>query len=173
MIKFYGILNDRKTIITDNNTISRLCEKNIGEKHKNFLVLDEYETMYLLDNNWLELKSDKKKINAKKYLETLILEKKEFLQKYQVYFEFKNLGYIIKTGLKFGFDFRVYPKGKKIDNAHTKYVVSVISENKKITTKDLAKSIRLSIGLNTEILIAIVDNEFDVTYYKFSREKIK
>ena len=33
--------------------------------------------MYLLDNNWLELKVDKK-INAKKYLESLITDKRIF-----------------------------------------------------------------------------------------------
>ena len=38
---------------------------------------------------------------------------KQFYSKQKVHEDLREKGYCIKTGLKFGFDFRVYPRGKK------------------------------------------------------------
>jgi tRNA-intron endonuclease len=171
--KCFGNLDGDKVIITDNNSKSLLVQRQFGELHNKYLVLDLFEALYLAENNTLEIKNNSKKLNAEKLIDFVLKkdQKKYFLHRYEVYSEIRSKGYIVKTGLKFGFDFRVYPKGKKIDNAHTQFVVDVLPENEKLVSQKIAKSVRMAQGLNTNLVIAIVDNELDINFYEITRMK--
>ncbi|PIU21972.1 MAG: tRNA-intron lyase [Candidatus Diapherotrites archaeon CG08_land_8_20_14_0_20_30_16] len=168
-----GNLDGDKVIVTDNNSKSLLVQRGFGENYKKYLVLDMYETLYLLENNSLTVKCKGRKISAEKLIDKVLKEdaKKYFLHRYEVYNDIKSKGYVIKTGLKFGFDFRVYPKGKKISEEHTQFVVGVLPETQTIKSEELAKSVRMASTLHTDLILAIVDNELEISYYKISREK--
>jgi len=170
--ELFGNLDGDKIIVTDNNTKSLLIAKGYGEKHDSFLVLDIYETFYLKEKQGLKIKSNNRNISIEKIIEIAIKDKKEFLSRYAVYKDLRSKGYVVKTGLKFGFDFRVYPKGKKIDDAHTQYVIDVITQNSKISTSQISKSVRMSIGLHTNSVYAIVDNELEISYFSINRLKV-
>ncbi len=172
MKKYLGELKNNSTIITNLNYSSLLISKGYGIKNKNYLILDIYETLYLLENNRLDLIHRNKPISTEEYIKKQIKNNKFFFNNYLVYKDIKSLGYIIKTGLKFGFDFRVYPLGKKIDEAHTKYVISIVDENKSIKPNFFSKSIRMAQGLNTNLILAMIDNDLNITYYKMNRIKL-
>lgn len=169
----FGNLDGDKVIITDGDSKALLVQRNFGEKHNKYLVLDLFEALYLANSNTLEIKNGTKKLNAEKLIDYVLKKdpKKYFLHRYEVYADIRSKGYIIKTGLKFGFDFRVYPKGKKIENAHTQFVVDVFPENEKLVNQKIAKSVRMATGLNTDLILAIVDNELEISYYEITRVK--
>jgi tRNA-intron endonuclease len=77
----------------------------------------------------------------------------------------RNKGYILKEGLKFGADFRVYGKGDKPGKSHAKYLLYIV-DTKKIDTLDFAAKARIAHSTNKVLLIAIVDSESDISYYE-------
>jgi tRNA-intron endonuclease len=85
--------------------------------------------------------------------------------------KFKELSDIIKTGLKFGAHFRVYERGEKPGEAHSKFLVQAVPEGIKFTPTELARAVRLAHSVRKKILWAIVDDEGDVTYYALTRER--
>ena len=171
--KFVGNLDGDKVIVTDEDSKALLCQRSFGKLQNKVLVLDLYEALYLCEKESLTIYNNKKKITAEQITKTILgkSSKKYLIHKFAVYKDLRSKGYILKTGLKFGFDFRVYPKGKKIDEAHTQFVIEVLPESEKLTNQKIAKSTRMSIGLHTGLILAIVDNELDVSYYRISREK--
>ena len=81
---------------------------------------------------------------------------------------FENLrakGYIVKTALKFGADFRVYDKGVKPGEEHAKWILYAVNENEILKWHDFAAKNRIAHSTKKNLLLAIVDEESDVSYY--------
>ena len=55
--------------------------------------------------------------------------------KYPVFKNLREKGYIVKTALKFGAEFRVYEK----NNKHAKYLTLITTQKSKINLKDFVK----------------------------------
>ena len=96
---------------------------------------------------------------------------KKFHTKYFVFKDLRKKGYVIKTALKFGAEFRVYEKGKKINEEHAKWILFPVSENQTMTWQDFSAKNRVAHSTKKNLLIAVVDDEGDVSYYevKWSR----
>lgn len=92
----------------------------------------------------------------------------DFWTRFAVFRDFRNKGYVIKTALKFGADFRVYPKSKKPGQAHAKWVVFATRESEKLTWQDFAAKNRVAHSTKKKLLLAVVDDERDVTYWEVS-----
>jgi len=90
----------------------------------------------------------------------------DFWTRYAVLRDFRNRGYIIKTALKFGADFRVYEKGIKPGEDHAKWVVFPVRESEKLTWQDFAAKNRVAHSTKKHLLLAIVDDEGDVSYWE-------
>ena len=84
---------------------------------------------------------------------------------------------MIRTGFKFGCDFRVYErgvqlkKGPKSAKEHTKWIVFCVPEDFTMSFQELSRSVRLAHNIRARMLWAIVDNEGDCTYYIIQRMK--
>jgi tRNA-intron endonuclease, archaea type len=124
------------------------------------------ETLYLLEKEKIEVLENKKKITFSKLLEKIKKQDPEFLVKFKVFSDMRNRGYIIKTALKFGADFRVYEKGIKPGQDHAKWLLFPVHGNSKLTWYDLSAKTRVAHSTKKKLLIAIVDDEGDVTYYE-------
>jgi len=81
------------------------------------LILDLIEGYYLLEREKITIYQSKKKVTNKKMLEICKKEYRDFDKKYLVYKNFRDKGYIVNPGIKFGCDFAVYQKGPGIDHA--------------------------------------------------------
>lgn len=86
--------------------------------------------------------------------------------KYIVYKDLREKGYIIKTALKFGAEFRVYNKGAKPGEKHAKWIVFTDHESKKLTWHDFSAKNRVAHSTKKNLLLAIVDEEGEVSYYE-------
>lgn len=164
-----NLLNGNKVLVYDNDKKSQLIEKGFGEKKKNYLVLSLIEALFLMEERKFEIQNNKGKKVSLKELMKLASKEKNFLNKYTVYKDLRVRGFVIKTGFKFGFDFRVYPRGKKPGQAHTEFVVNVKGQETTASWPEFSRMIRMAGTLKTKFLQAIVDSENDVNYYKISR----
>ena len=91
---------------------------------------------------------------------------KNFWIKYCVFRDLRNRGYIVKTALKFGADFRVYDRGIKPGDDHAKWIVYPVKESTSFTWYDFAAKNRVAHSTRKKLLLAVVDDEGDVSYWE-------
>ena len=112
------------------------------------------------------------KISEKELLKKFQRFDKKIQIKYPVFKNLREKGYIVKTALKFGADFRVYDKGAKSEKKHAKWIVFVDHESKKLTWHEFSAKNRVAHSTKKNLLLAIVDEESDITYYEVSWLKL-
>lgn len=131
-----------------------------GELKDGKIIYSIYEVLYLLEKKLVKVVQDKKEI---KFSEIM---KKASPGIYEVFKDLRQKGSIIKEGLKFGADFRVYEKGDKPGKSHAKYLLFVVEGVKNLAVKDFCAKARIAHSTNKILLLAIVDSEGDVNYYE-------
>ncbi len=117
------------------------------------LILDLIEGLYLLENKKISIYKSKQKITIDKMTEICKKEYHDFDKKYQVYKNFRNKGYIINPGIKFGCDFAVYERGPGID--HAPYLIQVYGRNEPITSIGIVLAGRLATTVRKQFIFAI------------------
>ena len=117
------------------------------------LILDLIEGLYLLENKKITINKSKQKITIKQMTEMCKKEYHDFDKKYLVYKNFRDKGYIINPGIKFGCDFAVYEKGPGID--HAPYLIQVYNRTESITTTGIVLAGRLATTVRKQFILAI------------------
>ena len=105
-------------------------------------------------------------IPAEKFMKKARKLDSEFWTKYVVFKDLRNRGYITKTALKFGADFRVYGRGVKPGQGHAKWVVFPVHESNALTWHDFAAKNRVAHSTKKKLMIGVVDDEGDVSYWE-------
>ena len=125
------------------------------------------EALYLMERERLEVRSEGGKILAfESYLKKARKVEPNFWIRYAVFRDMRNRGYIIKTALKFGADFRVYDRGVKPGEDHAKWIVFPVHEASVFTWHEFSAKNRVAHSTKKRLLLAIIDDENDVTYYQ-------
>ncbi|MEN7982198.1 MAG: tRNA-intron lyase [Nanoarchaeota archaeon] len=136
----------------------------VGEKIQYSLV----ESLFLIENGKMEIFMQNKKINKENLLKKFQRIDKKFQLKYSVFNDLRKKGYVVKTALKFGADFRVYDKGVKMGQKHAKWLVFIEREANKLTWHEFSAKNRVAHSTKKKLLLAIVDEENSVSYYEVS-----
>lgn len=157
-------------ISSNSSEASHLCSsQNFGEKIGEKVFYSLTETLYLLDEKKLEIFDAKnKKIPREELVKKLQKLDKKFKTKYFVFRDLRKKGYLLKSALKFGADFRVYEKGRKVGKDHSKWILYAVDENQNLQWQDFSAKNRIAHSTKKKLLIAIVDEENDVSYYESS-----
>jgi tRNA-intron endonuclease, archaea type len=125
------------------------------------LILDLIEGYYLLQKSKIKILKTKNKITEKKMLDICRQEYHNFDKKFQVYKNFRDKGYIVNPGIKFGCDFAVYQKGPGID--HAPYLVQVYNKNDSISSTGVVLAGRLATTVRKQFILAVPHGK-DVDY---------
>ena len=125
------------------------------------LILDLIEGYYLLQKSKINIKKMKKKVTEKKMLEICRKEYHNFDKKFLVYKNFRDKGYIVNPGIKFGCDFAVYQKGPGID--HAPFLVQVYNKSDSISSTGVVLAGRLATTVRKQFILAIPHGK-DVDY---------
>ncbi len=126
------------------------------------LILDLIEGLYLLQKSKIIIKKMKKKITEKEMLEICRKEYHNFDKKFLVYKNYRDKGYIVNPGIKFGCDFAVYQKGPGID--HAPYLVQVYNSSDSISSTGVVLAGRLATSVRKQFILAIPHGKNDVNY---------
>jgi len=126
------------------------------------LILDLMEGYYLLQKSIISIYKAKKKITESEMLEICRNEYHNFDKKFLVYKNFRDKGYIINPGIKFGCDFAVYQKGPGID--HAPYLVQVYNTTDSISSTGVVLAGRLATTVRKQFILAIPHGKDDVNY---------
>ena len=115
------------------------------------------EVLFLIDKNKIEVLSRNKKLSREDLLRKLKQIDKKIQIKYPVFRDLREKGYIVKTALKFGADFRVYDKGARPGNKHARWVVFADHESKRLTWPEFSAKNRVAHSTKKNLLLAILD----------------
>ena len=134
----------------------------VGEKIHYILS----EALFLVEKGKLEILSQGKKLLKKDLFKKLERLDKRLHLKYPVFKDLREKGYIVKTALKFGADFRVYERGSRPGKKHAKWVVFADHESRRLTWHEFSAKNRVAHSTKKALLLAIIDEEGDVSYYE-------
>jgi tRNA-intron endonuclease, archaea type len=155
-----------KVVSSDKNARDLQGKSRFGEVIEGKISYPLTEALYLLEKGRLTITSKGKKLSFDKFLEIVRDLEPNFYTKFCVFRDMRNRGYIVKTALKFGADFRVYDRGVKPGEDHAKWVLFPVHESSILTWHDFAAKNRVAHSTKKKLLIGIVDEEGDVTYYQ-------
>lgn len=140
-------------------------QSRFGESKEGKIFYSIFEALYLAEKGKLKVSEGKKKISFEKLMTTAKAMDSRVLTKYIVFKDMRNRGYVVKTALKFGAEFRVYEKGKNPGEEHAKWILYPVRESDTLTWHDFSAKNRVAHSTKKNLLIGIVDDENDVTYY--------
>lgn len=124
------------------------------------------EALFLVEKSRMEVYSKSKKISTRELLAKFRRIDKRIQIKYPVFKNLREKGYVVKTALKFGADFRVYEKSSRPGKTHAKWIVFVDHESNKLTWHEFSAKNRVAHSTKKNLLLAIVDEENSITYYE-------
>ncbi len=154
-----GKLVGDKTILENTN----LHTKNFGTVDSGKLVLSSEETLFLIEREKIDIG-----LSFTEALKKLSRKQRNLAERFSVYRDMRSKGYILKSGLKFGCDFRVYNQNDK----HARWLLFVNKDSAKLQWKNFSGMARVANSTKKNVLVAIVDSENSPTYFEISWKKI-
>ena len=146
-----------------------LYEKSrFGEKINNRIEYSWFEALFLESKKQMEIHSNNKYLAQEQLIKKAKKHDKRIETKFTLFKNLREKGYIVKTALKFGADFRIYKKGVKPGEDHALWLAYAVRESEPHTWHDFAAKNRVAHSTKKKLLIGIVDDENDVTYYEIS-----
>ncbi|MBT4936171.1 tRNA-intron lyase [Candidatus Woesearchaeota archaeon] len=163
-----GILAGER-VITESSDEARefYNQSRFGTISEGKVELSLLEGLYLMEKSRLVIKSEAgRKVVFETYVKKARKVEPNFWIRYIVFRDMRNRGYIIKTALKFGADFRVYDRGVKPGEDHARWIIYPVNEGSTLTWHEFSAKNRVAHSTKKKLLMGIVDAENDVTYYE-------
>ncbi len=127
------------------------------------LELSLVEAAYLLERDRIKIKHEGRELQFKDFFKIASQLIRDFELKYIVYKDLRERGYYIQPSIT---DFRLYPRGGKPHEVASEYLVHVISERKSLPLATIVELLNVACGMRKKLMLAIVDEESDLTYYE-------
>ena len=144
-------------------------QSRFGEVDRDKVYYSLVEGLYLLEKGRMDVYDGRnKKLKFDEYVRKARRVEPEFWIRYCVFKDMRNRGYIVKTALKFGADFRVYDRGVKPGEDHAKWILYPVHEGNVFSWYEFSAKNRVAHSTRKNLLIGIVDEENDVTYYNIA-----
>ncbi|MSS74867.1 tRNA-intron lyase [Candidatus Pacearchaeota archaeon] len=148
-----------------------LYEKSwIGEKIHNRIEYMPIETLFLYDTNKAQIEG-KKQLSRTQLITKLKKRDTRLLSTYAIYRDLRTKGYIVKSALKFGGDFRVYEKGVTPESSHAKWILHAFQSTEKTDWHNIAAKLRVTHATKKAFLIALTDRDNSVSYYEMNWQR--
>lgn len=159
-----SILKKDRVIVQHQHAHNLYNKRYFGNLTDEGLELSFIEALYLLEKEKIEI-FDKNGENVTASDMYTIIREKQIFSHYLVYKDLRIRGYIVKTGFKYGSDYRIYERGRSPGDGHSNYLVKILSEEQEIKVRDFSSYVRVAHGVRKNLLLAVVDDEYDITYY--------
>jgi tRNA-intron endonuclease len=173
LLKMHGILSRDKVVVTGLESDSpefrgygrKKGKGGTGESENN-VTLSLEEAAFLLEAGKLVItkgRGKKPELTFEEFLQHSLELVPNFGARYIVYKDLKERGYLVQPA---GVDFWLYPRGAKPEAKPARYFIRILSEREFLAVKDLEGLLDLAHNMRKEPIIAVVDDESDITYYE-------
>ncbi|MCP3686270.1 MAG: tRNA-intron lyase [bacterium] len=160
----------REHVLTEDSDAARELynQSRYGKITKdNKVQLSLLEALYLIEKKKIKVYDGRnKEIEQEKFIKKSTKTEPNFWIRYCVFKDIRDRGYIIKTALKFGADFRIYDRGVKPGEDHARWIVYPVHEGEHLTWYEFAAKNRVAHSTKKRLLIGVVDDEGDVSYWE-------
>ncbi|MEM2891957.1 MAG: tRNA-intron lyase [Thermoplasmata archaeon] len=165
-----GVLKGSEVLVEDQAEASQIHNKgHYGVPQPGgSLKLDLMEAVYLVESDRLKVVQDGREKSSSELLRIAHKISEGFEVKYLVYRELRQRGYVVKAGAP-PLDFRVFPRGGSPNKTPSRWWVSAVSERSSFDLGKLLEHLDRTADVRKNLLLAIVDEESDVTYYEVRR----
>ncbi len=140
-----------------------------GRKKGNMLLFSLEEAAYLMEHKKISVGFKNKELSVDEFIKTSSGISDNFELKYIVYKDLRARGYFVQPSAT---DFRVYPRGGRPNETPAKYFMYVISERRPIGLSELLKGVISAENVRKQMILSIVDEESDTTYYEIKSAKL-
>ena len=162
-----GKLTGDQIIVEDGAEASQIYNKGYfgNPQSGGSLKLNLIEATYLTEVGKLEVKKGNKTQDLEKLFRLGNNLVENFEIKYIVYRDMRQRGYVIKKGNK-PLDFRALPRGGVPGKNPSKFWILALSERGKFDIKKVIDTVEKVKRVKKILLLAVVDEESDITYYR-------
>jgi tRNA-intron endonuclease, archaea type len=161
-----AIFSGEKILSKSPEAFSLYEKSRFGEKVQSAIEYSLVETLFLFHENKMLIHSNSKPLNEEQLLKKLKRLDKKIETKLTVFSDLRKKGYVVKTALKFGADFRVYKKGSFPGTDHALWLVHSSRESDPFSWHEFSAKNRIAHSTKKKLLLAIVDEESSTTYYQ-------
>lgn len=141
-----------------------------GRPRGDALELSLTEASYLLERAKITISLGQEPLDFEEFFKIASMRMENFELKYLVYKDLKERGYYVQPSAT---DFRLYPRGRRPGDAPAEYFVHVTSERNPLSLTELIFVIETAENVRKGILLAIVDEESEITFYEAKRMMMK
>lgn len=160
-------------IVSSSSEAFSLYEKSrFGEKREKKIEYSPVEVLHLVSQGKIRVMGGKKEMDEATLIRKFKTKDKKIEVKFAVFKDLRKKGYIVKTALKFGTEFRVYNRGVKPGEDHAVWILTVFKESDNLNWHEFAAKSRVAHSTRKNLLVGIVDEEDSVTYYEVGWKKI-
>lgn len=157
-----GVLKGDKVVFGTEAVAELYTTQYYGRMKGEALELALVEAAYLLDRERIAVEHDGRSLTFRDFFIVASQAQEYFELKYIVYRDLRERGYYVQPSVT---DFRVYPRGGKPNVAASKYFVHVVTERKPMPLQQLIGNLQAALNVRKDMILAIVDEESDITYY--------
>lgn len=162
-----GRLMDDYVIIEEEREASQIYNKGYfgNPQSGGALKLNLIEALFLFEGGRLEIKRNNRRMSFVRLFRYANNLYPDFEIKYIVYRDLRMRGYIVKPDVQPA-HFRVFPRGGKPSKTPSKFWIYAASERGMFDLGGMVSQIRRVLRARKKLLIGIVDEEGDLTYYQ-------
>ncbi|MSR85843.1 tRNA-intron lyase [Candidatus Woesearchaeota archaeon] len=158
---------DGKVLAEANEASREFYDKSrYGEPLQKKFQYSLVEALYLLERGKMTLLKGNKELSFDQLMKLAVKTEANLFVRYAAFKDMRNRGYIVKTALKFGADFRIYDRGVKPGDDHAKWIMYPVAETSMLTWFEFSAKNRVAHSTRKRLLIAVVDEESDCTFYE-------
>ncbi len=146
-----------------------------GTKEADSILYNPFEAVILHERNKMVVLSDhdNQPMDFKRLVAFAVNLDEKFWMRYQVYRDLRYRGYIVRMGIGGSLDFRIYPRGAQLNTDNAKSFICVLPEGYPVKISTLEAVSRQSLASRKDLLLAIVDQLGDISYYQMSSYPFK
>ncbi len=162
-----AFLSKGRVYLPEPEKLMELREKAFGTLADNKIMLNPYETFYLVEKNRVRVLDQRKKnLSLQELVTRLSVGKPAIWTKYLVYRDLRDRGYLVRVE-EGGIDFETFGKGA------TRRLVSIVFEGGESTLDRLAKLSAKANKDGKDLVLAVIDRRTDIVYYTLNTENFK
>lgn len=137
-----------------------------GERKSQHVEYTFIEALALMKVKKLDVYKGKNRLTETELFKKAKRQDKHIETKLAVFADLRHKGYVVKTALKFGAEFRVYDKGARQGKEHAAWLLFPVKESESLKWYDFVAKNRVATSTNKKLLLAILDDAGDITYYQ-------
>ncbi|MDY6965894.1 MAG: tRNA-intron lyase [Halobacteriota archaeon] len=163
----YAKLKSDKVII-GKEAASQLV--NYGREKRDTIELSLEEAAFLIEREKIDVIDRDDRLDFERFIKKASQISHNFELKYIVYKDLRERGYYLQPGST---DFRVYPRGGGPGETPAEYFVHVISEREPLELGELSEQLKMVENVRKRMILAIVDEESDITFYEVKLARLR